>query len=66
MAKNKNQTKQVPLVTPHRYTPEEFLKEYQELCKKTGLQIGFEPRWVRSQDQGDYRLAIQLSVVPIS
>ena len=60
----KNRTKPAPAVTPHQYTAEEFIKRYQDLCKETGLQIVFEPRWVLSKDNGDYRLVILSQVAP--
>lgn len=37
---------------------QEFANKYNELCREYGLQIVFEPRWVQSKDQGDYRLQI--------
>ena len=61
----KGQTKPAPQVTAHKYTAEEFVEEYQALCKETGFQIVFEPRWRQSQDTGDYRLVIVSSVAPI-
>ena len=52
-------------MTPHKYTAEEFAKEYRELCQRTGFNIAFEPRWKQSQDTGDYRLVIASGVVPL-
>lgn len=62
----KNKTVPAPAVTPHKWTAEEFVKEYQELIQKTGFQIAYEPRWAQSKDTGDYRLVIVTSVVPVS
>lgn len=60
----KDKTKLAPAVTPHKYTPEEFTKRYNALCKETGFQIAFEPRWQQSRDIGDYRLVIVSGIVP--
>lgn len=57
--------KMVPAVTPVRHTAEEFSKRYEALCKETGFQIAFEPRWAKSQDTGDYRLVIIATIVPM-
>lgn len=59
----KNKTTPAPAVKPHKYTAEEFLEEYKELCKRTGFNIVFEPRWSQSKDTGDYRLVIASGVV---
>lgn len=59
----KNKTKIAPVVTPHKYTEQEFTNEYKALCEKTGFQIAFEPRWAQSRDNGDYRLVIVTFVV---
>jgi len=61
----KGNTTPAPAVTPHKYTAEEFAKEYRELCQRTGFNIAFEPRWKQSQDTGDYRLVIASGVVPL-
>ena len=61
----KNKTILAPAVTPHKHTPDEFIKRYQDLCKETGFQIAFEPRWAQSKDTGDYRLVIVSSVSPM-
>ncbi len=47
------------------HTAEEFKQLYQKLCQDTGFQIAFEPRWAQSRDQGDYRLVIVTSVIPL-
>lgn len=62
---SKGKTQPAPAVTPHKYTADEFVKEYQELVKKTGFQIAYEPRWAQSKDTGDYRLVIVTSVIPM-
>jgi len=61
----KGKTVQAQAVQPHKYTEKEFVERYQALCKETGFQIVFEPRWRQSQDTGDYRLGIVSSVAPI-
>jgi hypothetical protein len=61
----KNKTKLVSAVIPHKFTAEEFVKRYNDLCKETGFQIGYEPKWVQSKDTGDYRLIIASGVVLI-
>jgi hypothetical protein len=60
----KNKTKTAPQIKP-AHTPESFAERYQALCKETGYQIVFEPRWVQSKDQGDYRLVIVASIAPM-
>ena len=40
-----------------------FAERYQELVKEQGFQIAAVPQWVQSKDTGDYRLAVQLTVV---
>lgn len=61
----KDKTKLASAVTPHKYTVEEFTKKYNDLCKETGFQIAFEPRWRQSQEPPyDYRLVIVSGVVP--
>ena len=60
----KGKTAPAPAVKP-THTPEEFAQRYQALCKETGFQIVFEPRWVQSKDQGDYRLVIATGVQPL-
>lgn len=54
-----------PTIKPHVFTAEEFAQRYQALCRETGFQIIFEPRWVQSKDQGDYRLVIVSGVAPL-
>ena len=61
----KGKTIPAPAVIPHKYTEKEFVERYQELCKETGFQIVFEPRWRQSQDTGDYRLGIVSGVAPM-
>jgi hypothetical protein len=61
----KDKTKPAPAVTSHQWTAEEFVKEYNELCERSGFQIVFEPRWAQSKDNGDYRLVIVSSVVSL-
>ena len=61
----KDKTKPAPAVTPHKWTAEEFAQRYQELCKETGFQIVYEPRWTQSKDTGDYRLVIVSGVLPL-
>jgi hypothetical protein len=51
---------------PHQWTAEDFVKDYNELCERSGFQIVFEPRWAQSKDNGDYRLVIVSSVVSLS
>lgn len=57
----KNKTIPAPQVKP-AHTAEAFAERYQALCKETGFQIVFEPRWAQSKDQGDYRLVIVASI----
>jgi len=57
----KNKTTPAQQVTPAHF-PESFAERYQALCKETGFQIVFEPRWAQSKDQGDYRLVIVASI----
>ena len=61
----KGKTIPAPAVTPRKYTEKDFVELYQELCKETGFQIAFEPRWRQSQDTGDYRLVIASGVAPM-
>ena len=46
-------------------TPEEkneaFTKEYNELCRKHGLQIRIEPKWVM-RDDGTFSLILSPSI----
>jgi hypothetical protein len=51
-------------VKEHKFTAEEFAKEYTDLCRRTGFQIAYAPQWAQSKDTGDYRLVIVASVVP--
>ncbi len=62
----KRHGKQLSVPTPVRHTPEEFVRRYEALCKETGFQIAFDPRWAMSKDTGDYRLVIVTSVQPIA
>ena len=61
----KGKTTPAPTVTARKYTAEEFVEEYQALCKETGFQIVFAPQWAQSKDTGDYRLVIVSSVAPM-
>ena len=40
----------------------DFIKEYDELSAKHQMQIVATPAWKMSQDTGDWRLVIQVSV----
>jgi len=63
---SKNKTTPAPAVMPHKYTEKEFVERYQALCKETGFQIIFEPRWRQSQEPpNDYRLIIATGVAPL-
>lgn len=59
-------TKPVLPETPKTITPQDFIEKYNSLCKETGFQIVYEPRWAQSKDTGDYRLVIIKSVAPLS
>lgn len=59
----KDKTKTAPVVSPMKYTAQQFVEKYNDLCKETGFQIAAEPRWIQSKDAGDYRLVIVHSVV---
>ena len=61
----KNKTIPAPAVTPHKYTEQEFVDKYQELCKQMGFTLAFAPNWAQSKDTGDYRLVITTSVVAL-
>ena len=50
-------------VKEHKFTAEEFAKEYADLCRRLGFQIAYTPQWAQSKDTGDYRLVIVASVV---
>ena len=43
------------------FTAEEFAKEYQSLCEKTGFKIVVNPAWM-SRDDGTYSVVLQTSV----
>lgn len=59
----KDKTVLAPAVNPHKYTEQEFVDKYQELCKQTGFGLAFVPNWAQSKDTGDYRLVITTTVV---
>lgn len=51
---------------PQKMTPEQvYLKEYDVLCKKHGLQIASFPQFWR-RDDGSYSVKIQHQTVPLS
>jgi len=43
-------------------TEADFLKAYQKLCKEYGYMISVSPGWKQSQDTGDFRLVINMSI----
>lgn len=66
MAKGFFKQSSAPAETIKQVSPQEaFVGEYQALCNRHGLQIAFEPRWVMSKDQGDYRLVIVPVIAPL-
>ena len=41
---------------------DEFYAKYLELCNKYGMNIVVTPTWRLSKDNGDWRLALQVTV----
>ena len=48
--------------TPKQTLIEKFMQEYNDICTKYCLSVGYQPMWVQSNDTGDWRLAIQLNI----
>ena len=61
----KNKIGQKPLTPPvsSQEVGKLFSKEYTELCKKHGLQIGFNPQWKQSSDTGTFSMVIQVVLI---
>jgi hypothetical protein len=55
-----------PAVIPaeKKYTQQQFIDAYQELCKKTGWQIVGQPGLKPMQDLGGALIVVQLAVIP--
>lgn len=43
------------------YTAKDFIKDYEELCKKTGFQIVAQPVWVAT-NHGSFEMTVQAQV----
>ena len=47
------------------YTADEFILQYNKLCKEYGFLIIPIPKWVQSKDTGDFRLSISLETTSL-
>ncbi len=56
-----NQTTKVGDKVEPKYTAQDFFKEYQALCDKTGFQIVVNPTYV-STNHGSFETSLQVSV----
>jgi len=45
---------------------EEFVKEYEALCRKHGLVHAFTPQWKQSMDTGTYSMVIVPQVAKLN
>jgi hypothetical protein len=43
-----------------------FIAEYNELCKKHGYEISFQPQWKQSQDTGTWSMVLVPVLIKIS
>ena len=41
---------------------EDFVKEYQQLCKKHGFFITVIPGWAQSRDTGDWKMTLTTKI----
>jgi len=46
------------------YTPEEFIKKYEELCEKTGYKIVVIPQYI-ARDDGSFSTVLQYKVTKV-
>lgn len=52
------------LKEPKVYTEQDFAKEYQELCEKTGFRVTVNPAWM-ARDDGSWSMVLQTSIGPL-